>query len=306
MTPDISTLPPVQETMGELLIRTGRLSADQVKHIIGLQSTENIRFGEAAIQLGFLSEREVQDILANQFNYARSHADGSTLFAHLAIARSPYGKEAEAIRQIRAGIASQIPAGAASYAFTVVSPGQAEGKSYLAASLAVAFSQAGKPTLLVNGNLRESGQAGLLASRQRAQTGLSTILAGRSPVTLAPPLPDFPALTVLDAGPLPPNPTELLLEPALKRLLQSLSDRFELFVIDSPAASQYSDAQIIARQTDGYVSVTRRDLTSLDALLAMNSELAHTGAHSLGSIYNAYPHAPADRPRRLFSRRTAS
>ncbi|MPS26828.1 MAG: polysaccharide biosynthesis tyrosine autokinase [Alcaligenaceae bacterium] len=306
MTPYVSTLPLSQETMGEVLIRTGRLNEEQVGRIIGLQSTANIRFGEAAIQLGLLSEREVQDILANQFNYARSQADGSTLFAHLAIARSPYGKEAEAIRQIRAGIAAQIPSSALSYAFTVVSPEQGEGKSYLAASLAVAFSQAGKRTLLVNGNLRESGQTGLLASGQRAQTGLSTILAGRSPAILDAPLPDFPALTVLDAGPLPPNPTELLLEPALKHLLKAFSDRFELFVIDSPAANRYSDAQIIARQTDGYVSVVRRDLTSLDALQAMRGELAHTGAQALGSIYNASPNAPANRPRRLFSRRTVS
>ncbi|WP_338615852.1 polysaccharide biosynthesis tyrosine autokinase [Pigmentiphaga sp. CHJ604] len=306
MTSDISMPPLSLETMGELLVRTGRLSEDQVERIISLQSTENIRFGEAAIQLGFLSEREVQEILANQFNYAHSQADGSALFANLAIARSPYGNEAEAIRQIRARIASQIPAGVSSYAITVVSPGPGEGKSYLAASLAVAFSQAGKRTLLVNGNLRESGQAGLLASRHRTQAGLSTILAGRSPAALNAPLPDFPALTVLDAGPLPPNPAELLLEPALKRLLQSFSDQFELFIIDSPAAGQYSDAQIITRQTDGYVSVARRDLTSLDALLSMNSELAHTGARSLGSVYNAYPHAPTDQRRRLPPRRTAS
>ncbi len=282
------TSPASAESIGEQLIRTGRLTSIQVLQIVELQRREKLRFGEAAMRLGLLTELDLQSALAGQYNYANTISGDNSMFSHLAIASEPFGREAEAVRQIRAGISNQLSS-PAPQTLAIVSPGQNEGKSYMASSLAVAFAQAGKRTLLINGNLRESGQHGLLSNPAPGHPGLSSILAGRAAPQPGVAVPYFPKLNLLDAGPPPPNPAELLLEPALKSLIQSFSTKFDLFIIDTAAYTLYSDAQIIVRQADAYIALARRDQTELGALREMSRQLEQLSVLSLGTIYNEAP-----------------
>jgi len=284
--PDSANASPSGVTIGEQLVRSGRLTGLQVQQIVDRQNRQQMRFGEAAISLGLLTEAELQSILAEQYNYPVS--GGTGILSHLAIASAPFSREAEAVRQIRAGISARL-AGDGSPTLAIVSPGRNEGKSYMAASLAVAFSQAGKRTLLINGNLRESGQQGLLNARPAEHSGLSTILSGRAAAVPGVSVPHFPKLNLLDAGPPPPNPSELLLEPAFQALIRAFSSQFDLFIVDTPAYGLYSDAQIIARQVDACIAVARRDLTGVDELRDMYRHLEQTGARSFGIVYNEAP-----------------
>lgn len=279
--------PTAPETIGERLVRQGRLSAGQVEQIVALQQSQHLRFGEAAVQLGLLTDTEVKQVLSDQFNYANVLSAQAADAIQLPIAHHPFGPEAEAIRQIRAGISEQLPPDTLS-AIAILSPGNGEGKSYLAASLAISFAQAGKRTLLLNANLRnESALSKLLNAPPHA--GLSSILANRAAATPGAAIPHFPLLRLLDAGPTPPNPTELLLEPRLSKLVELYRPHFDLILIDTPAFSLYSDAQIIARQADAALIVARQDHTSFDALAALKRQLHQTGSTVLGSVLNAAP-----------------
>ena len=91
---------------------------------------------------------------------------------------------------------------------TIVGAERGEGRSYLAANLAIVFSQLGERTLLVDADLREPRQHYLFHLEN--QIGFSTLLAGRSREEAIVRIPDLAGLSVLPAGPTPPNPLELL------------------------------------------------------------------------------------------------
>ncbi len=282
--PTLSATAPT-EKMGERFVRAGLLTEEQVQRVVALQQAERLRFGQAAVRLGFVSEERVHAVLAEQYNYAATMTGQSQPGITLAIAAEPFSNEAEAIRQLRAQISIQME-GAARMVIAVVSPGEHEGRSYLAASLAVAFAQTGRRTLLVNANLRAGGQGDILGRPQG--TGLSGVLSGRAQSAHPRAVAGFPTLAVLDAGPQPPNPSELLREPALAQCLVSYADRYEIFLIDTPPAGQASETQSIVRQADACLMVARRDVTELADLEHATNLLQSSGARMLGIVFNEY------------------
>ena len=105
-------------------------------------------------------------------------------------------------------------------ALAIVSPGSGEGRSWIAANLAVLFAQTGKRTLLIDADLRRPRQHALFGIPER--NGLSSILAGRAGLDGLTEIPGVPDLTVLPAGVVPPNPQELLARPLFQRLINAL------------------------------------------------------------------------------------
>ncbi|WPB56116.1 polysaccharide biosynthesis tyrosine autokinase [Xylophilus sp. GOD-11R] len=281
--PAVPTAPP--DKIGDRFLHAGLLNREQVARVIERQKRDGLRFGEAAVQLGLLSQADVQSVLSQQFRYATGAGSHAGLDPSLAIALAPYSAEAEAVRRVRAELSIRL-SGLPKLAVAIVSPGEGEGKSYLAASLAIAYSQLGKRTLLVNANLRSSGQRDWFGLNR--QDGLSTMLAGRAPISAGEPAPGFPLLHVIGSGPQPPNPLEILLEPALERLLTSFAEDFDVFIVDTPGAGISSDAQVIARQVGQCLLVGRQHVTRLEDLERCQSQLATSGAQTVGIVYNTF------------------
>jgi len=281
--PAVPSTPP--DKIGDRFVHAGLLTQDQVARVMERQQREGLRFGEAAVQLGLLSQADVQSVLSQQFRYATGAGPRTGLDPSLAIALAPYSEEAEAVRRVRAELSIRL-SGLPKLAVAVVSPHDGEGKSYLATSLAIAYSQTGKRTLLVNANLRGSGQRDWFGLNR--QDGLSTMLAGRAPVSAGDPVPGFPLLHVIGAGPQPPNPLEILLEPALERLLTSFAEDFDVFIVDTPGASGSSDAQVIARQVGQCLLVGRQHVTRLEDLERTQVQLTTSGAQTVGIVYNTF------------------
>lgn len=273
------------DKMGARFIEAGLLTEDQVARVVELQNSAGIRFGEAAVQLNYLTEQDVQAVLSQQFNYATALQPRENLDKSLAIAHSPFGVEAEAIRQIRAELSIRL-AGREKIAFALVSPNDKEGKSYLAASLALAFSQMGRRTLLVDANLRTPRLHELFGLENK--DGLSTMLAGRSAIGPGQNVPGFPHLHVLTSGPTPPNPLEILLQPALANLIDRLAPEVDVFIVDTPAATTTSDAQTIAQQLGACLLVGRQHFTKLQELRQVEMQVGTAGAQLIGTVYNEY------------------
>jgi protein-tyrosine kinase len=275
----------VTDKIGDRFIQAGLLNQAQVERIIELQNASNLRFGEAAVQLGLLQKQQVQAVLSQQFNYATALIPSEDLDKSLVLAHTPFSIEAEHIRNLRAEIAirlnNQTP-----IALTLASPNHGEGRSYLAANLAIAFSQMKKRTLLIDADMRTPSQHKLFNINNK--TGLSTILAKRTNLISGEKIACFPHLDVLPAGPIPPNQQEILLDPALRELIASLSDQYDVFIVDTPAAELYSDAQTITQQVGACILVGRKDRTLLSELNHLQSEMITTGAHIIGTVYNEY------------------
>ncbi|ARP97148.1 polysaccharide biosynthesis tyrosine autokinase [Bordetella genomosp. 13] len=270
--------------LGERLVSAGLLTAEQVQSVIELQKRSGVRFGEAAIQLGYVTERDMQIALSEQFNYATALISHPTVGASLAIAHDPFGREAEAIRQLRAEISLRLD-GQSNFSISIVSANDGDGKSYVAASLAIAYSQSGQRVLFIDADLRGSGND--LFQLQEGP-GLSTMLAGRDAHAAGMPVPGFPLLHVLSAGPRPPNPTEMLGAPAMRRFIGQFQDSFDVIVVDTPAANRSADAQLIASQTDVCLVVVRQDATLVEDFRQVQERMRRAGAQLIGSVYNGH------------------
>ncbi|MFI4927803.1 MAG: chain length determinant protein tyrosine kinase EpsG, partial [Burkholderiales bacterium] len=152
---------------------------------------------------------------------------------------------------------------------------------------AVLFAQTGKRTLLIDADLRRPRQHALFGIS--AQNGLSAILAGRAGLDSLVEIPGIPDLTVLPAGVVPPNPTELLSRPLFQRLLNALRARYEIILLDTPAASCGGDADTIAARAGGALVVACRDVSSVPALTSLCGNLESFGVSVTGAVLNGAP-----------------
>jgi receptor protein-tyrosine kinase len=168
----------------------------------------------------------------------------------------------------------------------ITSPGRGEGRSWLAANLATVFAQIGERTLLIDADMRHPHQHVLFNLNN--SMGLSALLTGRAGKEAACRVHPQLRLFVLPAGILPPNPQELLGRPVFDLVLERFTDQFDIIIIDTPAASETADAQIVAKRVGAAVMLARRNVTRQSQLVASTQTLIQTGVNVIGSVINEY------------------
>jgi capsular exopolysaccharide synthesis family protein len=97
---------------------------------------------------------------------------------------------------------------------------------------------------------------------------------------------DIPNLYVLPAGPVPPNPSELLSSIKLRILVSELEDRFDHIIIDSPPVIHVTDALIISPHVDGVVIVVKGGQTPREAVMRAKQALLDVNAKIFGVVLN--------------------
>lgn len=270
--------------LGELFLQKGLLTEAQVEQISVEQREKKLRFGDAALALGLLSQAEIDSALGEQFGVGSKDLYNGSADKKLRFFHAPFSKEAEEIRGLRSELLLKYGA-QEKIKFALISPGTAEGKTYMAASLAIALSQVGRKTLLIDADLRTGNLHELFSLGVR--DGLSSVLIGRLAMSDAL-IPLMPNLHILPAGPRAPNPLEILRAPRLRELLDSCHDQFDAFVFDTCAASESSDAQMVAHQIGVALLVAQKDLTVLSDLRQTRSDMQAAGVNVIGTIYNQY------------------
>src|SRR5690606_725837 len=126
----------------------------------------------------------------------------------------------------------------------ITSPAPAAGKSFVSTNLAVVSAQAGQSVCLVDADLRR-GQLHRYAGIPRESLGLADVLAGKISWEEALHEGPVPGLYIMPTGQLPPNPSELLMRHTLSELIQSLSGRFDLSILDCPPVLAVTDPVIV-------------------------------------------------------------
>lgn len=274
-------------SIGAILVSTGRLSDENVERILQSQVEQGKRFGDAAIELGLLTEDDVRFALSRQFNNVYLPAGDTSLNHHLIAAYKPFSSAVERLRGLRSQLMLRwFNADAEQNMLAIVSPGVGEGRSFIAANLAIVFSQLGKRTLLIDADLRTPRQHELFKLGNNA--GLSGFLAGRSGAEGIARIPALPGLSVLPAGATPPNPQELIGRSVFAELLQSLVREFDIVIIDTPAASEHPEAHVIAAHASAALIVARKDRTSMPDTIKLTHSLQQTGASPVGSVLNDF------------------
>jgi capsular exopolysaccharide synthesis family protein len=167
----------------------------------------------------------------------------------------------------------------------VASSGPAEGKSTVAANLAVVMAQAGNRVILLDGDLRRPSLHHVFNVPNTF--GLSH-LAIRHGVKLdgaLTPTP-VPGLSLITTGPLPPNPAELLASAKMTSLLDEMSHHADVVIIDSPPVSAVTDAAVLSGKVDGVVIVINAAETRMAPAVHTKEQLERAGAAVMGVAMN--------------------
>jgi protein-tyrosine kinase len=278
--PAPATEPARRRMLGEILVDNGRLLTDDVVRVLSYQQDKGVSFGEAAMRLRLVNRGDVQKALSQQFEYPVLVPGHGGFSRELVSAYEPFDATAEAIRKLRTELMLRW-FDDARRVLAIASPERYEGRSYLCANLAVSFAQQGANTLLIDAALHR-----LFGVPNRS--GLSTLL-GNPNVKASEAIfgfSDLPNLSLLPAGPLPPNPLELLGQPAFSLLLSQLARRFDVVLIDTPAALRNADAQVAASRAGGALIVARRNRSQHDALRNLMQSIAASGTAIVGTTFN--------------------
>ncbi len=264
---DTETTDPMvlDRSIGDFLRRARQLSDGQIEQILQHQRKRGIRFGEAAVALKLATPDEVLWALSQQFHYPYALDHAREFNEELVVAIEPFGQQAEVFREIR----SQLMMGVLApeqrrSALAIVSCDPGDGKSFFAANMAIAFSQLGGRTLVLDADMRTPRQHELF--RVPNEAGLSNVLSNRSDSNLMYRVPELPSLYVMPVGTVPPNPLELLQRPSFGLLMQELMGKFDHIVVDTPAASSGADARVIASRCGAALLLGRRGRTRMRAI----------------------------------------
>lgn len=287
--PSEDTYPLEERNIGKILLEAGKLTHEDVERVVELQERDGLFFGDAALKLKLVTEQDVQYALSRQFGYPTVFASEGVFGKDLVAAYKPFDEQAETFRAIR----SQLLHNWLSYdrkVLSIVSPGPREGRTYVAANLAVTFSLLGKQTLLIDADLRAPRQHEIFGFSRRV--GLSPMLSGRikkEELELLPEvIPFFTRLSVLGAGPVPPNPVELFSGSRFASILDELKRFYDVIIIDAPGGNYRADVQTLAAAAGSALVVMRRDYTKMEAARQLKEWLTNSDVNVVGAVLNEY------------------
>jgi protein-tyrosine kinase len=274
------------KSIGDIIREANNLSAAQVEQVLAYQKQTGMKFGEAAVALGLAKREDVLWALSQQFSYPYT-SQGPAISDELLVANSPFSEGAESFRDLRSQIISQVfVEGAPRKAIAVVSPNTGDGKSYFAANIAVAFSQLGGRTLLVDADMRTPRQHSIFGIE--STSGISNILSGRTETNVIRTVAELPSLFVLPVGVVPPNPLELVQRPAFGLLMRELLMKFDYVIVDTPAAAHGSDARVIASACGAAVIVARQGDSEMERTQKLAASINKTPASVVGVVLNQH------------------
>lgn len=168
----------------------------------------------------------------------------------------------------------------------VTSSKQGEGKSTIAANLAVVVASQGKKVLLVDADMRNPSLHKLF--KVRNQQGLTSILTtqNRQIANLLHKT-SQENLELLTSGILPPNPSELLASQRMSQFIEDVKKEYDLIIFDMPPVNIVTDAQVMGNKADGTVFVIRKEVADLSDILKAKELLNLVQANVIGAVFNS-------------------
>src|SRR5581483_587508 len=272
---------PTGRHIGAILMDEGKLTPSDAEQVLARQRELGWRFGEAAIELNLITDSDLRHALAKQYEFPYLVSGPEGVSKELIAAWDPFNPVVEELRGVRTQLLIRwYNPDAGRKTLAVTSPGSREGRSFIAANLAVVFSQLGSRTLLIDADLRAPRQQSIFNISDRF--GLSSALSNRADLSSAVPVPGLTGLSVLPAGPLPPNPLELLSRPGFAALLGKAQQEYDVILLDTPAATAYADAQCVAFRAGDALLLSRKDHTRLGDTERAARELSDASARIVG------------------------
>ncbi|QCT74496.1 CpsD/CapB family tyrosine-protein kinase [Macrococcoides canis] len=166
----------------------------------------------------------------------------------------------------------------------VTSAAPSAGKSTTAANIAVAYAQAGKNVLLIDGDLRKPTVQYTFETKN--VFGLSNLITDQININQAVQNTQVENLSIMTSGPIPPNPSELLASKRFKELISNFEEYFDMIIIDTPPVLAVTDAVIMSTLVDGTILVTNVETNNKHHLVKAKEVLQKSDANILGIVLN--------------------
>ncbi len=263
----------------------------------GFRNVEEIR-----VRLGLPVVGQIPYIRTPTESTEKSPAGATQVSPILYSHHHPSSLEAEAYRSVRTALYFSIH-GQGHEVVQVTSANSGEGKSTIAANLAISIAQSGKKVLLLDADMRTPSIHKLFGLSSRE--GLSSVIVRNlDPKKVIHEL-SMPGLSVLPCGPIPSNPAELLTSPRFKELLSNLRKQFDFVIIDSPPLLSVTDPSIVAHLVDGVFLSLRFTKNGRPDAERAKAILLNLKANIIGVVINdsesllttsGYHHGRADGP----------
>ena len=197
----------------------------------------------------------------------------------------PTSTEAEAYRGVRTQLYFSTQ-GRGHQVIQVTSPNPGDGKSTLAANLAISIAQSGKRVVLIDCDFRKP-RVHKIFKLPKPDVGLASVMSGDAPLMTAVQGCEIENLSLMPCGPRPANPAELLTSPKFTEVLRDLRERFDFVIVDTPPVLAVSDPSAVAPRVDGVLLVFRMTKNARPLTERAREQLAAVGARMLGVIVNA-------------------
>ncbi|WP_200791388.1 CpsD/CapB family tyrosine-protein kinase [Blautia sp. Marseille-P3201T] len=160
-----------------------------------------------------------------------------------------------------------------------------EGKSDVTFQLCQEIGNMGKRVLLIDADIRRSAYVSRYRIKQKVN-GLSQYLSGQLAKEFLIYQTNFLNVDIIFAGPMAPNPSELLEESAFHELLTEIREYYDYIIIDTPPVGSVIDAAIIAKESDGAVLVIESERVSYKVAQKVKEQMEKTGCKLLGVVLN--------------------
>ena len=158
-----------------------------------------------------------------------------------------------------------------------------EGKSEVSLNLTASLAQQGKKVILIDADMRKPTQHKLIDKRNK--TGLSKLILGEISEDAVSHL-NVVQFDVLTSGPVPPNPSEMLVSSTMEDILNSCIDNYDYIIVDTPPLLAATDAQIMARVADATLLVVDMQISKRKQIIEAKKRLNNVGARLLGIVAN--------------------
>jgi protein-tyrosine kinase len=272
----------VMQSMGTTFVdaanRLGIVTPEAIE-----QALHKIRSGRNEAEVGMI-ETAIRRIASDRRVVLRQ-GERVTPSAKLILAHDPDNPHSERLRALRTELLLLHETGRGANMVAVLSPGHGEGRSQLCGELAISFSQLGRRTLLIDADMRKPQQHVLFGSTN--QHGLSQAIAHNEKPYFHP-VTGLPFMHLLTAGPIPPNPLELLSDGRFSNLLNEWRNSYEFVVLDTPPVAQCADGLAVATMAARALVLSRAQHTTYKSTRALLRRLASTQSRLLGAVINHF------------------
>jgi protein-tyrosine kinase len=291
----------------DALIVTGRLTPEGAVRIDEAMRTTGLAFGDVAIRLGLITPEDLEEatqaalqqrqrapegiieaVLSRRsfsrnlpVKYVRTVQPGPSLM----LAHHPDNTYSEQIRTLRTELLLLNGASRSGVLIGILSPCQGEGRTQLCAELAIAFSQLGQRTLLVDADLRRPRIDALFGTEKTRGLG-QALATGDVPELLA--VEKLPHLSVLIAGLSVPNPLELLTNGHFEKQMSDLRKQYNMIIVDTPPITEFADGLAIASFAEQVVIVGRSGSTPHNNMKEMLRRMGGAQSRIVGAVINSF------------------